>query len=396
MSLFDRIFKPNRTKQEKVLDKGTKFVETTYGGSRFGRWDGDLYKDELIRASIDAKARHISKLKVSIQGSAKSDLTSRLLDSPNEFQTWSQFLYRTSTILDVANTCFIVPVYDKDMKENGVFTLLPSKTEIIEYKGDLWVRYELANRLKGAIEVSRCGILTKYQFRKEFYGEDNDALDDTMKLTYLESQAIRAAIKESGSYKFIAQVGNFTFADDLANERRRFTQENLSEEAVDKNGILLFPNTYQNLQQINYKPYTIDADRKKQIQDNVYNYFGVNEAILQNKADAEMLDAFYNGAIEPFSIQLSEVLSRMIFSKRERKQGNAIFVNANRLQYMSVSAKVSMAKELGDRGAIYIDEIRELFNYPPLPNGEGQHAPLRGEYKFVDDEANNDGEEGAE
>lgn len=62
---------------------------------------------------------------------------------------------------------------------------------------------------------------------------------------------------------------------------------------------------------------------------------------------------------------------------------------------MSVSQKVSMAKELGDRGAIYIDEIRELFNYPPLPNGDGQHAPLRGEYKFVDDEANNSGEEGA-
>lgn len=56
---------------------------------------------------------------------------------------------------------------------------------------------------------------------------------------------------------------------------------------------------------------------------------------------------------------------------------------------MSVSAKVSMAKELGDRGAIYIDEIRELFNYPPLPNGDGQHAPLRGEYKFVDDEVDN-------
>lgn len=78
MSLFDRIFKPNRKKQEKVLDKGTKFVETTYGNTNYARWDGDLYRDELIRASIDAKARHISKLKVSIQGSAKKELTSKL------------------------------------------------------------------------------------------------------------------------------------------------------------------------------------------------------------------------------------------------------------------------------------------------------------------------------
>ena len=51
-----------------------------------------------------------------------------------------------------------------------------------------------------------------------------------------------------------------------------------------------------------------------------------------------------------------------------------------------------MAKELGDRGALFIDEIRELFNYAPLPDGTGQHAPLRGEYKFVDDESS-DGKE---
>ena len=50
---------------------------------------------------------------------------------------------------------------------------------------------------------------------------------------------------------------------------------------------------------------------------------------------------------------------------------------------MSITAKVSMSKELGDRGAIMIDEIRELFNWGPLPDGAGQHAPIRGEYYFA-------------
>lgn len=70
----------------------------------------------------------------------------------------------------------------------------------------------------------------------------------------------------------------------------------------------------------------------------------------------------------------------MIFSENELRYHNRIYVAANRLQYMSVSHKVSLAKELGDRGAIMIDEIRELFNYPPLPDGAGQKAPARGEY----------------
>ena len=74
-----------------------------------------------------------------------------------------------------------------------------------------------------------------------------------------------------------------------------------------------------------------------------------------------------------------------MFSERERAQGTKIVANANRLQYMSVTQKVQMAKELGDRGAILIDEIRELFNYAPLPDGAGQVAPIRGEYKATDE-----------
>ena len=107
--------------------------------------------------------------------------------------------------------------------------------------------------------------------------------------------------------------------------------------------------------------------------------------VLQNKATDEQLDSFFDGALEPFAIQLSEALTMAMFSERERAQGTKIVANANRLQYMSVTQKVQMAKELGDRGAILIDEIRELFNYAPLPDGAGQVAPIRGEYKATDE-----------
>ena len=96
-----------------------------------------------------------------------------------------------------------------------------------------------------------------------------------------------------------------------------------------------------------------------------------------------MLDAFFNSAIEPFAIALSEALSRAIYTDRERSYGNHVYVNANRLQYMSQTAKVTVAKELGDRGILTINEIRELFNYAPLP--DGNVAFIRGEYKPVDE-----------
>ena len=187
----------------------------------------------------------------------------------------------------------------------------------------------------------------------------------------------------------MAQLNNFASAEDLAKERTRFTEANLSTESK-SGGFLLFPSTYKDIKQIDVKPYSADADQMAQIRENVFNYFGVSEEVLQNKAKAEDLEGFFDGCIEPFAIQFSEALTKMLFSERERAQGSFLIANANRLQYMSTAQKVQMAKELGDRGAILIDEIRELFNYAPLPNGAGQVAPIRGEYKATDELGSSD------
>jgi len=60
---------------------------------------------------------------------------------------------------------------------------------------------------------------------------------------------------------------------------------------------------------------------------------------------------------------------------------------------MSTASKISLAKEMGDRGVLMIDEIRALFNYAPLPDGVGQHAPIRGEYYMVDEGKDKNGDD---
>lgn len=393
MGLLDILF-PSRqqNKAEKVMQKGQTIKLLNGYTPAFTSWNGEIYENELVRACIDATGRHISKLKVEIFGSGNEKLKAKLKHYPNSFQTWSQFLYRTSTILELCNTCFIVPVYDNDLNVVGIYPVIPRLCKVVKYKNELWLQYEFNRNEKAAVELSKAAILTKHQFRHDFFGDPNNGLDNTLKLMDLDTQAINAAIRNSASYKFIAQVSNFTFEDDLARERKRFSEENLSKDAKDTGGLLLFPNTYNNIREVNYHPYTVDPEEQKRIKENVFDYFGLNEEVLQNKANSEMLDAFFNGKIEPFAIQFSEAVTRMLFTDRQIVAGNKLLANANRLQYMSVTQKVQMAKELGDRGALFIDEIRELFNYAPLPDGTGQHAPLRGEYKFVDDESS-DGKE---
>lgn len=386
MSLFDKIFRPAEAEksEDAIRNARTLFQTLTAYQPVFTNWGGAVYESEIVRGAIDARARHISKLKVEVVGSANPQLQSKLRQGPNQWQTWSQFLYRVSTILDVNNTAFIVPVFDERMIITGMYPVLPSSCSLVEYEGEIWLRYRFSSGQIGAVEFRKCAILTKHQYRDDFFGASNYPLKETMQLIHIQNQGIEEGVKNAATFRFMAQLANFAKPEDLAKERERFTAENLSSES-ESGGFLLFPNTYKDIRQIDVKPYSIDADQMEQIRENVFNYFGVNEEVLQNKAKGEELEAFFDGCIEPFAIQFSEAVTKALFSERERAQGSYLIANANRLQYMSVTQKVQMAKELGDRGAILIDEIRELFNYAPLPNGAGQVAPIRGEYKATDE-----------
>lgn len=396
MGLFEKIFRPKDAKEsEKVLNSAYNLFRELNGyRPAFTDWNGEIYEQELVRAAIDARARHMSKLKVEMRGTSLPSLQKKMMQGPNQWHTWSQFLYRVSTILDIHNTAFIVPVFDASMTITGYYPVLPKRCEVIEYKGEAWLRYKFADGSVAAVELRKCAILNKFQYKDDFFGENNVPLDDTMKLIDIQNQGIEEAVKNSASYRFLAQVNNFTKADDLKNERVRFSSENLTKDA-EAGGLLLFPNTYQNIQQIKTTPYTVDADQMKLIDDNVAKYFGVNDKILRNEAKGDELDAFFNGAIEPFAIQFSEAMTKAMFSERERANGSYLIANANRLQYMTTSEKVSMAQQMLDRGVMSINEARELFNYMPVTDGDIR--TIRGEYKNAADNemvgGNNDANE---
>ena len=180
--------------------------------------------------------------------------------------------------------------------------------------------------------------------------------------------------------RFMAKVNNFTKATDLKNEAKRFSEENF---ASDGGGILLFPNTYTDIKQVDVKPWIVDADQMKIIKDNVFEYFGVNEDVLENKAFGDAWSAFYEGAIEPFAVQFSEVMTKMLFTLREQSTGNEVMATANRLQYMSNTDKLNVSAQLLDRGIMSINDVREIWQLPPVEGGDTRI--IRGEYYNADE-----------
>lgn len=377
MSLFDKIF-GNRPKEKGQYEGVFKMLNGYV--PRFTSYGGSMYENELIRAAINARATHVSKLKVEMLGAARPVLHSKMQHAPNAYQTWGQFLYRLSTLLDVHNTAFICPVYDQYGEPSGIYAPLPHRCEIAQYSGVPYLRYEFNGGQKAAVELAFCGIMTKFQYSSDFMGETNHALFPTMDLIHIQNQGIEEGVKSAATYRFMAQLSNFSKAEDLAKERKRFTLENLSS---DGGGLLLFPNTYSNIKQVDVKPWVVDAEQMKAIRANVFEYFGVNEDILQNKAYGDAWSAFYEGAVEPFAIQFSDVMSRMLFTLREQSQGNKVIATANRLQYLSNAEKLNVSSQMLDRGIMSINDVRDIWNLAPVDGGDVRI--IRGEYWNADE-----------
>lgn len=389
MGLFDFIFK-NRPKEPRA--PATEFKMLNGYAPTFHSFGGSVYESELIRSAINARATHIGKLKVETQGSARQALQNKLKHGPNEFQTWGQFLYRLSTILDIHNTAFICPVYDIYGEPSGIYAPLPDRCKIVQYNGTPYLRYEFSDRNRAAIELAYCGIMTKHQYRSDFMGESNHALFPTMDLISIQNQGIEEGVKSAATYRFMAQLSNFAKAEDLKKERQRFTEENFAKESKG-GGLLLFPNTYTNIKQVDVKPWVVDAEQMKVIRENVFEYFGVNEDVLQNRAYGDAWSAFYEGAIEPFAIQFSDVMTKMLFTLREQTQGNRVMATSNRLQYLSNAEKLNVSSQMLDRGIMSINDVRDIWNLPPVDGGDVRI--IRGEYWNADEKVT-EGQENAE
>ena len=347
----------------------------------FSSWNKDIYENELIRAAIHARATHISKLKVETIGAARPALQRKLAHGPNEHQTWGQFLYRLSTMLDMHNTAFIVPVYDQYGEPSGVYAPLPERCSVVQYGGKPYLKYRFSNGKEAALEMEYCGVMTKFQYRSDFFGETNSALKPTMELVHIQNQGIEEGVKSAATYRFYATLSNFSKDEDLKKERERFSKTNFGNDSGG-GGLLLFPNTYKDIQQVNSKPFTADADQMKLIRESVCEYFGVNEDVLENKAYGDAWAAFYEGAIEPFAIQFSDVMTKMLFTLREQTEGNRVMATANRLQYLSNAEKLNVSSQMLDRGIMSINDVREIWNMPPVDGGDVRI--IRGEYYNAD------------
>ena len=373
MGVLDKLF---GSKQKKNLLPAASFQTVTEQHPNIISWNNEMYQQQLVRATIERIAMACSKLEPTTIGSAKPRIARAVVTSPNQYMTWPKFLARCATIYYNENNLFIVPAFEPGTDiVTGIYPLKPVRAEVVEYGGEPWYRFELMTGKTIAIECRLVCLLTRFQYKSDFFGSRN-ILDSTLKLMHAQEQAQEQAITNGAAIRFIGALNGQVREEDMKAKRDRFTEDNLSTD--NHTGMMVYDATFKDVKQVDPKSWTIDSAEMQRIREDVFFYFGINEYILTNNYTEEQWAAFYEGVVEPFAIQLGEGLSQMLYTMRERPK-NRIEFSASRLQYASNATKRNMNKDMLDRGVYTINDALRVLQMPPVEDGDVRI--LRGEYK---------------
>lgn len=371
------IFKRKKSGGSKATKQVAEYFDLINGYSpAFRSYGGGIYEAAITRAAIHCIATHASKLKPEVLGANNRALNRRLQQSPNGIMTTSQYLYKIATILMVDNTAFIVPLFsDSGDDVVGFYPVSPQSAEIVDYNNRRYLRFRFAGGMS-AVEMEKVGIINQFLYRSDIFGENNSCMQPTLDLIDTNNQGIVNGINASANIRFIGRIGLSLDDEDIDHERKRLIASNLTKE--NEGGVLLVDSKYEDIKQVMSQPYTVGASEMEIINKNVYNYFGVNEKMLQNNYTSADWAAFYEGKIEPLALQLAQVHTKMLFSDFAQGNGNSVIFSANRMEYLSPEEKLNTVTQLFDRGLLTVNQGLEIYNMAPVADGNKRY--IRKEY----------------
>ena len=380
-SMFKRLFGREKEENERQYEElqlldNNRAVFTSY--------KGDFDKDSDVLACIDAIARNGAKMHPKHirnfrdkDGNLKLETlkgkTYKLLaKQPNEFQNAFQFYYQIIATLELYNDAFVYVKKDDNLRVQALYSLLYDEGKLYEYKDKLFVKFKFGRGKEKFVPYDECIHLTRFISKNGLFGGSTTPLIKTLSMKHILDEGIINAIKTTSSIKgLLKSTKSLLKPSDVKEMRDQFVKSFIVD--GDKTGIGGLDAT-TDFTPVKIEPTTASDEQIKEIDNKVLNYFGINENIIQSKYSEDEWNAFYESVLEPIGLQMSLEFTNKLFTPTEKDFGNEILFESNRLQYASNNTKINLIRYASN--IMLVDELREIMNLAPLPNGEGQKILL--------------------
>lgn len=372
-SWFSRVFGSNDNTT--APQKSTVLTLFDNQPATFTSYKGDFENDADIRACVDAIARNGAKMhpkhirnfnnKMEI---LEDNLYKLLAKQPNELQNAYKFYYQVISELEMYNNAIIYIQRDSNLRVTGLYPLNYTNIKLYEYKDKLWVKFKFGQSKERFVPYSNCIHLTRFTSTNGIFGGSTTPIVRTLGIKHVLDEGIVNAIKTTQSIKGVLRSTKAMLKpEDVKKMRDQFVQDFIN--SGDKSGIGGLDATTE-FTPVKIEPTTASESQIKSIDDKILSYFGISEGIVKSSYSEDEWNAFYESVLEPIGLQMSLEFSNKIFTPTEKNFGNEIVFESNRLQYASNKTKIELVRY--GSNIMLVDELREIFNLTPLPNGEGQ------------------------
>ena len=369
-SLFETIFGKKKTEKEwgsfQVLNGYDAFFTS------FGK---ETYDSKVARTAIDRISTHAAKLtpkhiQNDVNHPIKGEINYILQNKPNPIMTTYDFIYKITSQLFTYNNAFVFIAKDSSGMITGFYPILSYEDKLLQDKsGRIYLKFKFYNGRTYTLPYEDLIHLRRFYNDDDFWGSNNRVLETDLETAHTSTEGIKNAIKLTNGLKGIL---NFTGAmlkqEDIKKNRDDFVRDFLKK--PNQPGIAAL-DTKATFQEINMKPITLDNEQLKMVNTNIYDYFGISEAIVRNDYTPEKWNAFFEGVIEPLSIMYGEAFTDAIFGERAIRDGHRIIFTTHRLQYASIDQKVRLLQTILPYGLVTKDTALELLDMHPIGGEEG-------------------------
>ena len=373
-----------------IFKRKKKFVEPIQYDTRFFRSTLNLFQDfgdninasDVVKICIDRIATHSAKLKPryvkteddkTVQ-EKKGNLSYILKFQPNYLMSPFDFIYRVVTLLFLNNNAFIYPVYDENYDLKELWPIKPNNVEVLKDEGgSMFFRFYFSDGKTYTLPYESIIHLRRFYGINDVFGgtsaaSDHAALLKTIKINDSLLQGVDNAIRSSFQIKGLLKINGLLNEKDKTAQKAEF--DKALKESIENDGSAIVPvDLKSEYVPLTSDPKLIDSTTLTFLQKKIISYFGVSDAIFDNKYNENEYNAFYESVIEGIAIQMSEAFSKALLTRGQLEKGEQIIFYSERLQYASWNTKVQAIEKLMGLGILSLNESRALLGFEPIEGG---------------------------
>lgn len=342
-------------------------------------------KNDVILSIAHLVGKNLGKLNPLVlkDGVMHNDNILELLQSaPCPYLTAYDFFYKIGYDLIMHGNFYARIIRDNKSRVKGFAPISGDNVSLSSCEDDYIFSYYDRN-INQNIQVPYFDIIhIKNSFTdiKFFADSPSQQIQSSMSMLDDTYKGIKNAIINNVSLRGYLHMENSFDEEDMQKTAENFKNAYFTTDNA--GGIAVLDNT-ATFHELNSKTQTVPIEQVEFFKNNILEYFGINNRILRGEYSVEEWTAFYETTIEPIVINMSQEFTNKLYDVSSHIK---IVFDSKRLENATPTLRLNIATALFDRGAITLNEFREILYHSHLDD-EGDERYISLNYVNTQDQS---------